>query len=44
MEKEKKAKVRKLRKKAIKMQNNSPAKITMAEALNRLQVATQDSL
>ena len=44
MDKKKKAEVRKLRKKAIKMQNNSSAKLSMAEALNRVQSEAQDSL
>ena len=37
MDKKKKAEVRKLRKKAIKMQNSSSAKLSMAEALSRVQ-------
>ena len=44
MDKKKKAEVRKLRKKAIKMQNKSSAKLSMAEALNRVQLEAQDSL
>lgn len=44
MDKKKKAEVRKLRKKAIKMQNNSSAKISMAEALSRVQTEALDSL
>jgi len=34
MDKNKKAEVRKLRKKAIKVQNNASRKLTMAEAIN----------
>jgi hypothetical protein len=44
MDKAKKTQLRKLRKKAIKMQNSSANKLTMAEALNRVQVAVQGSL
>lgn len=35
MDKLKKAEQRKLRKKAIKIQNSSPSKVTMAEAMKR---------
>ena len=44
MDKKKKAEVRKLRKKAIKMQNMSSVKLSMAEAITRVQTAAQDSL
>ena len=37
MDKKKKTEVRKLRKKAIKLQNSSSAKLSMAEALSRVQ-------
>jgi hypothetical protein len=37
MDKAKQTEIRKLRKKAIKMQNSSPSKLTMAEALRRVQ-------
>jgi hypothetical protein len=36
MDKSKKAEVRKLRKKAIKMQNTASRKLTMAEAINMI--------
>lgn len=35
MDKVKQTEIRKLRKKAIKLQNNSPSKLTMAEAMRR---------
>lgn len=44
MDKNKKAEIRKLRKKAIKMQNNSSSKLSMAEALSRVQAEAQGPL
>lgn len=44
MDKKKKAEVRKLRKKAIKMQNMSSVKLSMAEAITRIQADAQGSL
>jgi hypothetical protein len=35
MDKAKQTQIRKLRKKAIKLQNSSPSKLTMAEAMRR---------
>jgi len=43
MDKEKKVALRKLRKKAIKLQNTSSVKLTMAEALKRVQNENSDS-
>lgn len=43
MDKEKKVALRKLRKKAIKLQNTSSVKLTMAEALKRVQNEDSDS-
>lgn len=43
MDKEKQRQVRKDRKKAIKLQNSSAAKLSMAEALRRVRNADSDS-
>lgn len=43
MDKEKKIALRKLRKKAIKLQNTSSVKLSMAEALKRVQNENSDS-
>lgn len=42
MDKKKKAEVRKLRKKAIKLQNSSSRKLTMAEAIMIVQNGSED--
>jgi len=42
MDKVKKAEHRKLRKKAIRLQNNSPSKIMMAEAMKRASKKNED--
>jgi len=42
MDKEKKAELRKLRKKAIKMQNTSSRKMKMPEAMREVQKERQD--
>lgn len=44
MDKKKKAEVRKLRKKAIKLQNSSSVKLSMAEALIRVSKVDEDVL
>lgn len=43
MEKEKKAEVRKLRKKAIRLQNTSSVKVGMAEAMRRVRGNNEES-